>query len=271
MRTLETGIFNIGLVMIFLLFFSSVCFSGAWGRKGGELFLAPQFYYYSATKYWDADGDKKDIGCKYKKDEFAFYGEYGFSEKTTFLLRVPFIKVKCNGHDASGIGDIETGFVKKIFKGDRGVFSVQTLFIIPSGYSIYKPIRIGYGRFGLETYFLSGYGFDKVFIEGGVGCRYYKGYPSEQIRSYGRIGFKINENFMVMNTLELHYGLNTGKKKHVGKNVTLEPNYRLLQNDLFLNFKLKNNFNLGFGLIETFWGRNVGVGRNVYVQFWFMF
>ena len=257
--------------LFFLFIAFSLSFSGPWGKRKGEIFIVPQFYKYSAKKYWDKKGNKRDIGCKYDKSEYAMYGEYGFSAKTTLLFRIPYISVECGKDSASGVGDIEAGFLRKLIKKGSGIVSLQTILIIPAGYSINKPVRIGYGRPGAEIYLLSGYGFKKAFIEGGVGFRYYAGYPSEQLRTYGRLGFKPVKRFMVMNTLELHYGLETGEQKNVGRNVTLEPNYKLLQNDLFITFKVGRRLNLGAGWIESLWGRNVGVGRSIYTQIWFSF
>ena len=258
-----------GIILVFISIIFG--FSNPWGRNKGEFFSTIQFYRYTADKYWDNNGDKRSIGCTYKKNELALYGEYGFTERTTLLFRIPYVAIKCGRDESSSVGDIELGFLRKLIEKGRGVLSIQTLFIIPSGYSIRKPLRVGYGRFGVEAYMLSGYGLEKVFLEGGIGFRYYAGYPSEQIRAYGRVGFKPSRRVMIMNTLEMHYGLGTGKRKVVGRNITLEPNYKLLQNDLFVTLKVTENLNWGLGWIESLWGRNVGVGRNVYTQIWLNF
>jgi len=256
------------LNILFLL--ANNCYGGAWGREAGELLIVPQFYNYSAEKYWDKSGNKRDIGCTYRKKESAIYGEYGYSNETTITLRIPYIDVKCGEDSASGIGDIELGMIRKLKKWDKGIISSQGLLIIPTGYSIDKPVRVGYNRIGAEIALLGGYSIKNTFLEGGAGFRYYAGYPSEQIRAYARIGHTFN-NLLIMDTLDLQYGLWTGKKKTIGLDVTLEPNYRLLQNDLFLGIKISNQATLGLGWIEALWGRNVGEGRNIYLQLWFKF
>jgi len=73
-----------------------------------------------------------------------------------------------------------------------------------------------------------------------------------------------------MDTLDLQYGLGNGKRKVIGFDATLEPNYRLLQNDLFVGVKL-GNLTLGAGWVQALWGRNTGKGRRFYSQAWFDF
>jgi len=242
-------------------------FAGPWGREKGEFFIAPQFHSYRATKYWDSNGNSRSIGCTYKKTESAIYGEYGLSEKDTISVRIPYVSAECGRDKSSGIGDIEIGVLHKIKKEGSGVLSLQGLAIIPTGYSINKPVRIGYGRVGAELSLLGGYSVKDTFLEGGVGYRHYFGYPSEQIRAYARVGHTFANKLIVMDTLELQYGLWNGKRKTVGLDVTLEPNYRLLQNDLFVGVKL-GNLTLGAGWVQALWGRNTGKGTSFYSQAW---
>jgi len=259
------------LIVSFIFFlFPLTVLASPWGRQEGELFVAPQVYYYTADEYWDKHGSKKDVGCTFKKWEYATYGEYGLNNDTTITLRVPYLRVKCGGSSESGLGDVEAGVIRKLKKWDSSILSFQLLSVIPTGYSIDKDLRLGYGRLGIEPSLLFGYGQEKYFLEGGLGYRYYFGYPSDQVRGYGRVGLKGNR-WMVIDTLDVQWGLNNGETKRVGKNITVEPYYRLVQNDLNLVVNLFERFNLSLGFVKALWGRNTGDGKSFYAQMWFRF
>lgn len=245
--------------------------SSPWGRKKGEFFAAPQIYYYTADHYWDKEGDRKSIGCTFKKLETAIYAEWGLSQELTLTLRVPYQHLECGEKHTDGISDIEAGLIKRLKQSSRGVLSLQATAIIPTGYSISRELRLGYNRFGLEGMLLGGYGFNRAFAEAGIGYRYYQGYPSDQIRGYARIGLKPDRKIIIMNTIDIQYGVNNGERKKVGKNITLEPYYRLIQNDFSLVFRITPRISVNLGVIKALWGRNTGDGINFYGQLWFTF
>jgi len=256
--------------LLFVFFLSLPASAGPWGKEKGELFIAPQFYYYTADKYWDRHGNRKDIGCTFKKWEYATYGEYGLDGKTTITLRIPYVKVKCGGDSESGLGDVEVGVIRRLEEWGSSVLSFRLASIIPTGYPIDRELRLGYGRFGIEPSLLFGYGGESYFLEGGLGYRYYSGYPSDQLRGYGRFGLKGN-GWMLIDTLDVQWGLNNGDEKRVGKNITVEPYYRLVQNDLNIVIELFDGLSLSAGFIKALWGRNTGDGKNFYGQLWFRF
>ncbi len=255
---------------VFLFLFPLAAHSSPWGREKGECFVAPQVYYYTATRYWDRNGDKKSLSDTFRKWEIATYLEYGLNGKDTLTLRVPYQYIESGSSSTSGFSDIEVGVIRKFREKGSSVISGRFLTIIPTGYSINKELRLGYGRFGLEGDLLAGKGGKSYFLEGGVGYRYYFGYPSDQIRSYGRVGLK-GERWLLMDTLEVHWGLNNGERKTVGKNITLEPYYRLIQNDINFVYKITDGLALSVGFIKALWGRNTGDGKSFYVQLWFSF
>jgi len=261
---------NLLALFVFLLFFPQVAHSSPWGRERGELFLAPQIYYYTADKYWDRSGDEKSLSDTFCKWEVALYLEYGLNGKDTLTLRIPYQYLKSGSSRASGLSDVEAGVIRKFWEEGSSVISGRLLAIIPTGYSIDKKLRLGYGRPGLEGDVLIGRGGENHFLEGGAGYRYYFGYPSDQIRAYGRVGLK-GKRWLLMDTLEVHWGLNNGEKKTVGQNITLEPYYRLAQNDLNFVCKLADGLALSVGFIKALWGRNTGNGKSFYAQLWFPF
>ncbi len=241
-----------------------------WGRKPSEVFLAPQISFYSATKYWDGEGELKSIGCDFKKVEVALYGEYGLKDSYTLIFKIPYQSISCSSR-TEGLSDLEIGIQKRLAVKQPNALSLKLKAIIPTGYSIDTSPRLGYGRLGLEFSALAGRGFDRAFLEGALGYRLYFGYPSDQIRAYGRLGLKPMRRFMLMGTLELQYGLKNGTSKVVGQNIVLQPYYRLLQADVSAVWKLKKSVQLVGGITRALWGRNTGEGKTVYGQLWLAF
>jgi len=260
---------NFLVFVLFFLLLSGSALGSPWGQKKGDFFLAPQFYYYTADEYWDKDGNKKSLPDTFKKKEFALYGEYGLDGKNTLTFRVPYQHLESGGDTESGLADLEVGLITTLKREGRGVISSYFVFILPTGYSTDESLRLGYGRWGAELSLLGGYGGDFYFLEGGLGYRYYSGYPSDQIRGYGRVGLK-GERLTVVDTLELHYGLNNGEERFIG-NITLEPYYRLLQNDLSVVYRVNDGLAVSVGFVKALWGRNTGDGKSFYGQLWFRF
>jgi len=258
------------LAFIFLVLFWGTAFGSPWGREKGELFIAPQVYYYTADTYWDRDGNEKDLEDTFRKWEIATYAEYGINGRDTLTLRVPYQYLDSGKSTTSGLSDVEVGWIRKLRQEGSSVISTRLLAIIPTGYSISEEPRLGYGRLGLEASILAGYGAESYFLEGGLGYRYYFGYPSDQVRGYGRLGLK-GSWWMVMETVDVQYGLNNGDRKELGGNITLEPYYRLIQNDLSLVLKLGSRAAVSIGFVKALWGRNTGNGESFYAQLWFPF
>ncbi|MGB9668655.1 MAG: hypothetical protein ACPL0D_07035 [Thermosulfidibacteraceae bacterium] len=257
------------LYLLYLLLIPVVGFSSAWVRKDGEVFIAPFFYYYSAKDYYDRNGNKKPIGCTFEKQEIQIYGEYGLTNKTTLTFKLPYDRLKC-ARETSGFSDLEVGFIRQIRAFPNGSFSAYGTAIIPTGYSIHKDPRLGYGRLGLEGGILDGISGNLGFLDTGLGYRYYFGYPSSQVRYYATGGLNLYKNLQLITTLDLQIGLGDGKRKQVGKNVLLEPDYKLAQ--VYIGPRLVlGNISLVATYQHVFYGRNTGVGRGFNVGVWWNF
>jgi len=256
-------------LLLFFFMLSCSAFGSPWGRERGSFFLAPQFYYYEADEYWDRNGSKKSLDDTFRKREFALYGEYGIDGRNTLTFRLPYQHLDSGKETESGLADLEVGLITSLKREGRGVVSSYLVLILPTGYSTDESLRLGYGRWGAEASLLGGYGGDSYFLEGGLGYRFYSGYPSDQIRGYGRVGLKAGR-FTFIDTLELHYGLNNGEERFVG-NITLEPYYRLLQNDLNIVYRVNDGLAVSVGFVKALWGRNTGDGESFYGQVWFRF
>lgn len=257
--------------LILLSLCSNAVFASSWVRKKGNLFLAPSFNYYQASQYYDKRGHKRPIGCTFKKWETSLYGEYGLTNDTTLTFKLPFADLKCGSSTTAGLEDIAAGFVRNIRKTSESSFSYYGNLIVPTGYSIKDNPRLGYGKFGLEGGLLYGTSGNWGFMDSGLGYRYYFGYPSSQLRSYLTGGLNITNRIQLFGILDGQIGLGDGRVKKIGKNVFLEPNYKLVQLYIGPRLMLKNGISLVTGYQRVLWGRNTGVGSGFFVSLWLPF
>jgi len=253
-----------------ILFIPAVCFASAWVRQEGELFISPTFNYYRAKDYYDKNGNKRPMNCTFEKQEFQVYGEYGLSKKTTLTFKIPYDWLKCGSAKNSGFSDLEAGFIREIKRGENYSFSFYGNALVPTGYSIKDNPRLGYGRLGLEGGLLYGISGAYGFVDSGLGYRHYFGYPSSQIRSYATAGVNLTKQLQFISTIDLQLGLGNGKRKAVGQNVFLEPDYKLAQ--VYVGPRLMlGNFSFVATYQHVFWGRNTGVGRGFNLGLWLNF
>jgi hypothetical protein len=253
-----------------ILFVPALSFASAWLRQEGELFISPSFNYYRAKDFYDRNGNKKPIGCTFEKRELQVYGEYGLNKKTTLTFKAPYDWLKCGSSSTSGFSDLEAGFIRQIKKGENYSFSYYGNAVIPTGYSITDNPRLGYGRLGLEGGLLYGMSGKYGFLDTGLGYRHYFGYPSSQIRYYSTAGINLTQNLQFISLIDLQVGLGNGKRKNVGQNVLLEPDYKLAQVYVGPRF-IFGNFSFVATYQHVFWGRNTGAGRGLNLSLWWNF
>ncbi|MEM5784721.1 MAG: hypothetical protein QXF15_03225 [Candidatus Aenigmatarchaeota archaeon] len=258
------------LFFLLILLSSSIVFASAWVRKEGEFFISTSFSYQEATTYYDDNGTKKPIGCTFEQRELQVYGEYGIDQKDTAVFKLPYEWLNCGNNKTSGFGDLELGIIRNIKNGTNYSFSLYGNMIVPTGYSITDNPRISYGRFALEGGLLYGFSGNWGFWDSGIGYRHYFGYPSSQIRAYGGGGINITKNLQFLAFVDTQIGLGDGKRKQIGENAFLEPNYKLVQINLAPRIEF-GNFSLVPGYQQTIYGRNVGDARGFFFNVWYDF
>ncbi len=253
--------------------------SGAWVQPASRCFISLQTYYYETNEYFDSHGDRKSRGGTFEKLEFNPYLEYGVTNKDTLVMNIFYDWLRDNvsgtTKKTNGFADIEGGWRRLLLKKDPHVFSAQLLGIFPTGYDIEDEPRLGYGRFGMEVSVLYGR-FFKIrgrygFLDSQLGFRTYFGYPSEQLRANFTIGYDIVRRIQLMFESELQYGLDNGSEKKLGRNITVEPQYRLLKITGALRFRLSDNYSLVGAAYCHAWGEDTGADGGFYGSVWLRF
>jgi hypothetical protein len=250
---------------------SNTVFASSWIRKEGSFFLAPSFNYYQASKYYNKHGNKEQIGCTFKKWETTLYGEYGLTDTTTLMFKLPYTDLKCDSSKTSGFEDIEVGFIRNINRTNKSSFSFYGNLIVPTGYSIKDNPRIGYGRFGFDSGILFGTSGNWGFVDSGLGYRYYLGYPSSQLRTYVTGAWNAIGKLQLSVTLDAEIGVGDGRIKRIGENVFLGTNYKLVQLYIGSRLMLGKRVSMTAGYKHALWGRDTGIGSSFSLGFWLSF
>src|SRR5262249_47998950 len=101
-----------------------------------------------------------------------------------------------------------------------------------------------------------------------LGYRHYQGFPSDQIRSSGAIGYIFSSYIQTIATLELDYVGFNGKAEKNLNNIVFHPNYRLLTGKLEAVIRLFSPFSVSLGGYQHLWGQNVGAGGGFFCGLW---
>jgi len=178
------------------------------------------------------------------------------------------IEEELNG-TSRGIADSELTWTHFFYLDKINTVSFQTTAIIPSGKQIYN-LRYGKwgGQFDILYSRVQKIKCQTLFFDSIIGYRFYKGFPSDQVRGYLSCGSYVFKNIYLDGSLNFQYGLFNGKSKFNYPLYLLNPNYRLLRADLKAAYCFYNQFYLSAGVFKHLWGQNVATGSGYFIEGW---
>ncbi len=166
-------------VTTFLIVFISLSIysQSPWTKEKGKIYT--QFTFTSIYNYDTVFGNPDySINGEISDNTFQFYGEYGFNDKTTLIVKAPFKLVSydklvvcvtstCNPIklNESALGNIEIGIKHNFYNKDwliSGQFSIEAN---TSSFDAASGIRTGYDAFTFTPLFLAGRGFNGSYIQ----------------------------------------------------------------------------------------------------------
>lgn len=243
-------------------------------QKAGTLFLAPEFWTYNTSHYWNRSGERLYSGGEFDKKEANLYAEYGLDDNNTLVGKALYDWIdETNKGKTVGFEDFEVAWRRLLCKGKETVMSTQMWLVIPSGKSNKQALR--YGRFAYEWDFLYGQSFkffeNYGFLDCGLGYRWYFGYPSDQVRAHINLGVDYTKKWQFITSLYLEYGVYNGRRQVIQELIVNDPNYRLLKGFFTLRYRLSGKVSMVAGVYSHIWGRNVGTGGGFRGGFWIDF
>lgn len=88
---------------------ATVARAGTGLRSEHQMFYNGTLGYNWATRYWDEQGDLRDIGCRSQHQSFSNYLEYGHSYYHTLFGQLGLAQADCGGDSESGLSDLKLG------------------------------------------------------------------------------------------------------------------------------------------------------------------
>ena len=253
--------------IIFLSIFISISvFSQSpWTQEKGKFYTQLSFTSIANYNTLFASPEKK-INGNITDNTIQFYGEYGLSDKTTFIVNIPLklishkdIAVFCVGfpcnpidNNKTALGNVEIGIKHNFSKKDwllSGQLNIETN---TSNFDAFTGIRTGYNAFTFTPLFLAGKGYSKSSIQTLIGANIRTNNYSSNFKIGGEYGRKLGNSFWLIGYLDIVKSFKNG-------NITL-PNSNLTTG-LFVNDQEYGGFGFkGIYEINNKFGVNAGFG-----------
>lgn len=212
-------------IKILVFFISASAFAQSpWTQKKGEFYT--QLSFTTIPSYTDVFGDPdyKTLG-EITDNTIQFYGEYGFSDKTSLIVNLPLKLISINdfedpridcGGDCSedfkesALGNLEIGLKHNFYRKDwilSGQFSVEAN---TGSYDATSGIRTGYDAFTFTPLFTAGRSFDKTYIQSFIGANIRTNDYSSNFKIGGEVGYKITKGIWLIGFVDIVKSLKNG-------------------------------------------------------------
>ncbi len=181
-----------------------------WTQKKGKFYT--QFSFSSVPSYDVIYGSPDyKISGKLSDNTLQFYTEYGFSDKTTIIVNVPYKMINrtnfsvpfidCFGspcafnNNKTNLGNIEIG-IKHNFSSKKWLVTGQFLIATnTSSFDAFSGIRTGYNAWSFTPLFIVGKSTKKTYLQLFTGLTYRTNNYSTNFKIGGEYGWKFGEHF----------------------------------------------------------------------------
>lgn len=236
----------------------------------GEIDILFSYSRYSTNHFWNRHGKRLPTFSRFTRDSCLLYIEYALNRYNSLLISGGYsaVREELNGN-SQGVEDLELGWKAQLYRDERAALTLQLIGIIPIGD---KKSSIRYGKVGGELDILYSQAFDhSVWTDLSLGYRWYQGFPSDQLRSSAALGYCPFSRVSFIASLQLDYGLGSGKKRKNFNNIAFHPNYRLLEGQIEALFALSSCVAISVGGFQHLWGENIGTSGGGFCGIWMEF
>lgn len=249
---------------------SNNCFAGAWTFQEGKLYEKLSLNNYAADRYFDNDGNKKNLSYngKFTDINISNYIEYGLTDSIGVINSIGVKRIENKDDFAttttSGVGDIEIGLKHKLAEGGYGALSHQAMVKIPGFYDKKSALPLGNGQFDAEYRVLYGLSLWRIFpgyANFEVGYRYRAEAPSDEFRYLVEVGGDVTDKLYARAKLDGIQSVNNSDKMSdsVGNPTTIYQ-FDLGKLDAAVGYKIGDNWGVEFGYTPTLYGKNTADG-----------
>lgn len=261
-------------VAVLLCLFGARADAGAWLRSEAESYYSARLEYSTATRYWDRNGDRKDLSCDYQSRKFSNYYEYGLSYYYTVLADLSLERASCNADSTSGLGDLRLG-VRGRLDPYRNGRAWEVILILPTGYPTGGNVRLGGGEIGVELGISrrDPLGIDQEIefetgaIEYGAGARIWAGDQPVQIFAYLRGTHLLAPRWTLSAKLEGEFAVNGDETQVAVPSSDRGSDFKFAKLSVEVTHKMTSQWRMTAGASEHIWGENVTHNRGIHVAF----
>jgi len=212
-------------IKILFLFIGISSFSQSpWTQEKGSFYTQLTFTTIPNYSSLFGDPDYNTLG-EITDNTIQFYGEYGFSDKTSLIVNVPLklisidgfenLFVDCTGDctenfNETALGNIEVGIKHNFYKKKwilSGQFSVEAN---TSSYDAISGIRTGYDAFTLTPLVLAGRSFGNTYVQSFIGANIRTNNYSSNFKVGGEVGHKVINRIWLIGFVDIVKSLENG-------------------------------------------------------------
>jgi hypothetical protein len=205
-------------IKVFFLFIGVSAFAQSpWTHEKGKFYT--QLSYTTISNYNTLFGDPDfNTAGEISDNTIQFYGEYGFSDRTTLIVNLPlklisindFINplVNCDSDcsqdfNTSALGNIEIGIKHNVYKKDWLLSGQLSLESNTSTYEAISGIRTGYDAFTITPLFIAGRSFGKTYVQSFIGANFRTNDYSSNFKIGGEVGKRISRRIWLIGFLDI--------------------------------------------------------------------
>ena len=264
----------INCIKIFLLFISFSMFSqGPWTKEKGKFYT--QLSVTTISNYNELFGDPDyTIQGNITDNTLQFYTEYGFSDKTTLIVNVPFKSITNKGlvnpclvapcpeysNKKNALENVEFGLKHNFFNKDwliSGQFSIEAN---TSTFDDNSGIRTGYNATTFTPLFLAGKSFKNTYLQTFIGAKIKTNKYSSNFKIGGEYGGKVYKNIWLVGFLDIEKSFKNGNVVLPASNIATglyvnNQEYGVVGAKII--GEISNNFGLTASMPAAFFGNNV--------------
>jgi hypothetical protein len=260
--------------LVFLLISIAAYSQSPWTQKKGKMYTQLSFTTIPNYNTLFGNPDYSNFGT-YSDNTVQFFGEYGLSEKTSFILNLPLKLISINDfndpaidcvgncsqdYNNTALGNIEIGLKHNFYKKDWVLSGQISMEANTSSFDALSGIRTGYDAWSFSPLLLAGRSFGKTYLQTFMGATIRTNDYSSNFKIGGELGRKITNNIWLIGFLDISKSLENGNIRLPQQNILTG----LYVNDQeYGSFGLKaiaeftNTFGVTAGFGSAFFGNNV--------------
>ena len=221
------------IIILFLSISISSFAQSPWTQEKGNFYT--QLSFTTIPNYDSLFGDPNyDTNGEITDNTIQFYGEYGFSDKTSLIVNVPLkfisidgfesLSIDCTGDctedfNETALGNIEIGLKHNFYK-KKWILSGQfTVEANTSSYTEVSGIRTGYDAFTFTPLFLAGRSFGNTYIQSFIGANIRTNDYSSNFKVGGELGHKVANRIWLIGFVDIVKSLENGDVELPAENI----------------------------------------------------